>query len=362
MRWPARTLSLCAVLVGLMTQTARAVIFESTADPGHNTNAPTGPLLDSGWQYQGRWQSFLGTVIAPRFFLAAKHVGGSTNDVFEFAGRTYRPVRYRDCPETDLRVWEVAGTFPRYAPLYRGSNEIGQACVVFGRGTQRGAPVLVAGETNGWYWGRADSVQRWGENVVTDTQTIGELPGEYLRVAFDRGAGPNECHLSTGDSSGALFVREDGSWKLAGIHSTVDGYFSLTGQGNERLLAALLDMGGMYVGDTGRWSLVTNTVADQPSSFYSVRVSRRVAWLESVIDYRPGPDLPVLTATISALGLELGFWAASNRLYRIETSSNLVGNSWTAWTNGLAGNGPISLVAPNEPTSPRRFYRLGLDR
>jgi hypothetical protein len=73
-----------------------AVILEGTGDPSYNTNAPTGSLTNSGWQYEGQWNTengpFLGTPIAPTFFLAAQHIGGTANlanDHFTFKGFTY---------------------------------------------------------------------------------------------------------------------------------------------------------------------------------------------------------------------------------------------------------------------------------
>ena len=54
-----------------------AVILEGTGNPSYNTNAPTGSLTNSGWQYEGLWSSFyLGTPIAPNFFITAHHIGG----------------------------------------------------------------------------------------------------------------------------------------------------------------------------------------------------------------------------------------------------------------------------------------------
>src|SRR6266852_1865597 len=65
---------------------AVAVLFYSTADPAHNTTAPTGVLTNSGWQYQGLWGAYLGTPIAPKYFITAAHVGGSVGDRFRFRG------------------------------------------------------------------------------------------------------------------------------------------------------------------------------------------------------------------------------------------------------------------------------------
>ncbi len=187
---------------------ARAIIFAATDDVTHNTTAPTGTLTNSGWQYEGQWGAFLGTPIAPTFFLAAQHVGGSPGDVFTFNGFSYHTIAFSNSPDSDLRVWQVAETFPYYAPLFTQTNEVGKHCVVFGRGTQRGAEVVVNGQTNGWLWGLPDAVERWGENDVTEIITDQTL-GDFLRCTFDRTASTtNECHLSGGDSSGGVFIKD----------------------------------------------------------------------------------------------------------------------------------------------------------
>ena len=229
----------------LLAVRSHAVLFKSTADPSYNTNAPTGALTNSGWQYEGQWNGFLATPIAPAFFIAAKHVGGSMGDVFVLNGFTYHTVAFSDCPNCDLRVWQVAETFPMYAPLYTNANEVGNHCVVFGRGTQRGDAVVVNPQTNGWKWGVRDGVERWGENDVTSIYDDPNL-GQFLQCTFDRNGGSNECHLSVGDSSGALFIQDGSTWKLAGIHYAVDGPFSADGTTNTQFDAALLDMGGLY--------------------------------------------------------------------------------------------------------------------
>jgi hypothetical protein len=354
------------VVVGglLLGHAGRAVIFEITDDPGYNTNAPAGALAGSGWQYQGRWNTgasgynYLGTVIAPRFFIAAKHVGGSTGQVFTLNGVGYRAVAYRDCPGADLRVWEVAGTFPAYARLFTGSNEVGKHCVVFGRGTRRGVPVVVDGATNGWRWGANDGVLRWGENDVAEIVPITGY-GDTLYATFDRGAGSNECHLSIGDSSGAMFVEDGGEWKLAGIHLAVDGYFSTTGSSTNQFDAALLDMGGLYIGSGSSWTFITNQVADIPSGFYSTRISANAAWIQSVIDFLPGSDLRITGIEQAASDMLISLSTASNRLYRVEWAEQPVTNSWSTLTNNVTGTGGIVTVTdPGAVDLPRRFYRV----
>src|ERR1017187_1442315 len=157
----------CVSLVVMGTPRAGAIIFQSTGDTNYNTSAPSGALTNSGGQYEGSWGNYLGTPIAPQFFIAANHVGGTTNDVFLCNGLAYHPVAAFKTFDSDLTIWQVRETFPSYAPLYTSSDETNKHLVVFGRGTHRGAPVVVDGLTNGWLWGASDNVQRWGENDVT---------------------------------------------------------------------------------------------------------------------------------------------------------------------------------------------------
>ena len=150
---------------------APAVVFNSTGDATYNTTAPSGTLTNSGWQYEGFWGDFLGTAIAPKYFITAEHIGGAIGQTFVFHGVPYTTTARYDDPDSDLRIWRICGTFPEYAPIYTNTNEVGQSCVVIGRGTQRAAPVTTTNllgtvKTNGWQWGTYDGLIRWGENAV----------------------------------------------------------------------------------------------------------------------------------------------------------------------------------------------------
>ena len=142
-----------------------AVIFLDTPDPSHNTTTPGD---NSGWQYEGKFMSFLGVPIAPHFFITAKHFGGSVGTVFDFHGDKYVTIGFQDSPTTDLRIWEVnhSKPFPTYAPLSGGLMDVGATATVLGRGTQRGVEVFVGLESKGWKWGPGDDVKRWGRNIV----------------------------------------------------------------------------------------------------------------------------------------------------------------------------------------------------
>ena len=164
---PARPV-LCLLVFMSWLSSSQAILFYNTSDPAYNTNAPSGSLAESGWQYQGQWSVYLGTSIAPRYFVSAKHIGGAVGDPYVVDGVTYLTTAVFEHPKADLLIWRVRGSLPRYAELYTRTNETGRALVVFGRGSQRGNPVTINSLYNhplkGWYWGPSDTIQRWGQN------------------------------------------------------------------------------------------------------------------------------------------------------------------------------------------------------
>lgn len=257
---------------------ARAVILFRTGDITANTSAPTGELASSGWQFQGTFGNFLGTPIAPHFFLTAQHIGGASK--FVFRGANYTPVRSYDDPGSDLRIWEVTETFPAYAPLYTRSDEVGQRLVVFGRGTRRGAARTVNGQQRGWDWGTSDFVQRWGENIVAAIKPRA-AGGDLLYALFDQAGLNDEATLSAGDSGGGVFLNDNGTWKLAGINFDVDSFASGS-DGGGPYNAALFDERGSYLPNG---TLVTGD-APVPAGFYATRISSRYEWITSVLNPR----------------------------------------------------------------------------
>ena len=341
-----------------------AVLFKSTDDPTYNTGAPTGALTNSGWDLQGWWGgSYLGTPIAPRYFVTAKHVGGSIGGYLGLGPIAYHTTAYYDDPNSDLRVWRVAETFPTYALLFTNTNEVGKHCVVFGRGTQRGAPIIVSGVTNGWAWGASDTWQRWGENDISSIYVGGAGTGDLLRATLDRSGGSNECQLSVGDSSGAVFVQDASNvWRLAGINHAVDDPFISTNGVGAGFNAAMLDYGGVYTNRGGFWQLCTNQSTDIPSAFYSTRISSHITWIKSVIDYLPGDDLRITAITATGTNVVISFNTILNQSkYVIDRRDSITGGSWTNLTNGIVGAGGVMTYTDvGAATLSNRFYRLGL--
>ncbi len=264
------------------------VLFYRTADTNFNTTPPMHALTNSGWQFEGQWIGFNGTVISPNCFITARHIGGAVGDIFVFQGVQYPTVTNYDDPNTDLRIWRVSGQFPIYAPLYTKSNEVGRVLVVIGRGTLRGDEVRLKKRLRGWQWGVHDYVQRWGQNRVNGIVNGGDGQGELLRASFNAGAGRNEATLSGGDSGGAVFIKDGKFYKLAGINYAVDGPYNTTNSGTG-FYASLFNQRGFYVELTpGAWTLFPQHSGRIAGSFYATRISSRVSWITNVLSL-PGP-------------------------------------------------------------------------
>jgi hypothetical protein len=96
--------------------------------------------------------------------------------------------------------------------------------------------------------------------------------GEVLYCEFNHPGIPFECHLSSGDSGGGIFVLEDGLWRLAGINLAVDGPFRVPPEGSA-FHGPIFDQGGLEYRDGTDWKPVADTPTDVPSSFYNSRIS-----------------------------------------------------------------------------------------
>ncbi len=256
---------------------ARAVVFIDTGNPQVNTGTPGD---NSGWQYSGKFRTYLGVPIGPHHFITATHIAGVVGNTLDLHGDLYTTIGFQDIPGTDLRVWEVnhAKPFATWAPLSSGVADIGAVATVFGRGRPRGSEVFVGIEPKGWAWSNHDNVKRWGRNVIDGIYDGGEDYGELIYAEFNNPGIAHECHLSGGDSGGGVFVLEDGLWRLAGINLSVDGPFRKSAS-DPVFSATLYDMGGLEVRVDDVWEPISEEVEDIPSRFYSSRIAASLGWL-----------------------------------------------------------------------------------
>jgi hypothetical protein len=149
--------------------------------------------------------------------------------------------------------------------------------------------------------------------------------GDLLQATFDATGGPNEAHLTAGDSGGGLFVQDEGVWKLAGVNYGVDAKFSLSGENGTSFDAAIFDMGGLYFGEDNRWLFMDDRTDDIASAFYATRVSTNADWIAMVTVPEPPGG-----AAIAGLGL-------------------LVAAVWRRWRKPAASAGSFVSAGPWRP-------------
>lgn len=299
--------SVLAVLIGCAAE-SHGVVFYETGDPNHNTTAPNASYAGSGWQYEGLFGGFLGTMISPQLFITAQHIGAasgtfvSTSLFNGVADVTYtidtsanNSVGFWNITGTDLRIYKINETFTSYAQLYTGTNEIGQTLVTMGRGGPRSADVIVSSEFKGWETGGSDGVARWGANTVS-TIYPATPAGDLLAANFDAVNGQQEAFLSSGDSGGGVFIKDGATWKLAGVNYAIEADFdtnNTTGDSSE-FTGAIFDKGGLYQGsDGGGWTLIsdngTGAGTDIPEQFFVSRISSSATQINAIIQAVPEP-------------------------------------------------------------------------
>ena len=276
---------------------ARAVIVLGGRDATgalNNSGQNSNPAPSNLGSYVGTWGDFLGTPIAPQYFITANHIGdGGSGGVFTYSDGGATPIVYTATlvgTKDDLAIWKISTgpAFTHYAPLYTGSGEKTLSLIDIGRGTPRGTVVNTPSTSTpaGWNWATANPLHptTWGANTVADIATFTSPPaglgGDFLKWTFNNNANPDTGILSVGDSGGPTFIFNAASsrYELAGVSSTVDEVSTQSDPNSQFLLqAALYDARGFYDGTT----LLANANPIALSS-YSTRISSRLSFIDSV--------------------------------------------------------------------------------
>ena len=95
----------------VVTDSSKAVILYGTEDPSVNTTAPDGDLAGSGWQYQGYFAGFLGTVIASNYFVQRTTLVAALVTLFSLAEIRTRRRQYSEIRLAISRSGRLQGPF-----------------------------------------------------------------------------------------------------------------------------------------------------------------------------------------------------------------------------------------------------------
>ena len=255
------------LLWGLAILPAGGLIFRDGLSPPENTQtAPTGGYEDSGWQHQLRYLTSHATIISPKHFITATHLGANQEQVTQqafFNGVGLQTFAVKGTPvrigDSDLRVFEIWETFPSYAPLYSNTNEPGKEFVITGKGRGRGNELTRNSQVIGWEWGDVTTeADRWGVSDVLSTSTASS-GADLIYSQFDANGGPFECQATGNDSGGGWFIKDGSTWKLAAVTFSADSNrdSNNTVGDDSNFRAAMTKARGFYVGsDTGGWNFI----------------------------------------------------------------------------------------------------------
>jgi len=269
-------------------------------DPAPNQTG--GGYSGSLSNYEGLFGDYLGTPIGPRSFISAQHLG-EVSPQFQYNNgtgttTTYNIASYAYVPNSDLIVYSIAANDPAftlYAPLYTGSDEVGNGLVTLGRGPGRGGPIMGGyGEMND----TPPNPVTWGTGTVAAAgNLIPDGNGQFISFQFAQNTGLNTGIFAPGDSGGATFVKDpaDGVYKLAGVNSTVDEVATAANGGPVPL--ALYDARGYFDPTTHQEITGPDPI---PLSSYASRISTSYSFLAQYTVPEPGG---LALAAVGGLGM-----------------------------------------------------------
>lgn len=268
----------------LLPDFALAVIIDSTTGTG-NTSAPTD---NPGWANVGTVNNGSAIYLGNRWALTATHVWtGPTT----FSGTTYQIVAGSEITlsnngasgqsaYSDLVLYQLAAD-PGLPSLQIASSTPANASAVtmIGAGRNRGAfttwavntstvpYVWTVSSTNvaaaGYLWDSTRTM-RWGTNAISGTSWV-TIPDNGKNVfsvltTFDDFLGnSSEAQAAPGDSGGAVFHKNGGTWELVGMMATI-GAFS--GQPQAAVFGNVT-----YSADLSFYRSQIVTIVPEPGSF-----------------------------------------------------------------------------------------------
>ena len=218
--------AVAALGVAFLAAPASALVPGETSTAPFST--PGGPYEDMTVDYVGRVRGGSAVAVADRYFLTARHFSISVGNTINLYGSTYQvqemfnaPVLAGETKAVDMRLLKVSSMITGHYDLYDGSLSAGDEAVLVGTGY---TGTVNPGST--WTWSASTTRERrWGTNRydLTTMFDTASYRSQVHRMDFTTGDTPFEVGLGSGDSGGAMLVRDDadGQWKLAGINAYI---------------------------------------------------------------------------------------------------------------------------------------------
>ena len=237
-RW-AWLVAALAASVFTLAPAAAALIFASPEFEPRETLPPDFPYWDHVTQrrYEGPSVIYLGN----GFALTARHVGMGEvflrGEIVPPVAGSKRTLLNANGTTADAMLFEVAlpdgfEDLP-FLPIATEGPRLGEDVLLigFGRGRENVVDVATDGPSQfGFSWTEKGS-KRWGTNRISsvdETLFQGSWTTHSVVVVFDPPSSEkstrHEAQAAVGDSGGALFVKRDGEWLLAGMMTSVTGY------------------------------------------------------------------------------------------------------------------------------------------
>lgn len=230
-----------ALSIGVVApRDAPALVFASPESEPRETLPPDFPYWEN--VTQRRYESPSVVYLGNGFALTARHVGMGEiflrGEIVPPIAGSNRTLINRNGSAADAMLFRVAlpddfADLP-LIPIAREGPRLGEEVLLIGYGRVRANVIAVEtaedGEVFGFGWSTkgekrwgTNRVARVGETLYQDTWTT-----HSVGLAFDPPGSPDvtpfEAQATVGDSGGAVFVRRDGEWLLAGMMTSVTGY------------------------------------------------------------------------------------------------------------------------------------------
>ena len=202
----------------------------------NGSNRSIAPRDDPGWAHVGVANGLTAIYLGQGWIISAAHVGegqvsiGGITDPPLPGSRVILIYSELESRQSDLALFRI-DPFPAELPTLPIRSlpvSIGTHVLMIGHGFERGEPISVfrpASIRDGYQWSTVKRLT-WGRNEISGTRLeirLGSKTTRSFKTNFSRHGLRNEGQATNGDSGGPIFIKNEGTWELAGVMFGVAG-------------------------------------------------------------------------------------------------------------------------------------------